>query len=338
MSPLCRLNGLGTYVPDQIITNHDLEKLVETSDEWITSRTGIKRRRKAAPGQSTSDLALMACRNLFSDERLGIQPSDITHIFFATITPDSLCPSTACNLSAKLGIPHVPALDFNAACSGFLYGLTLAHGLVTANPNAKVLLVAGDVITSRLNWQDRGTCVLFGDGAGAVVVTNASAGRGEQNFSAVVDDLDVHADSGIGHYLQVGVGGSSSAPYKLGDSVKEDFFIHMDGREVFKHAVRNMSRVSADLLERNNLTVDDLQLVIPHQANARIIEAVAKKLDVPDAKLFMNVQEYGNTSAVSLLIALQDAYMQKKLSAGNKTLLTTFGAGFTWGSAILTIE
>lgn len=338
MSPLCRINGLGTYVPDQIITNHDLEKIVETSDEWITTRTGIKQRRKAAPGQSSSDLALMACRALFSNERLGIQPADITHVILATITPDSLCPSTACNLTAKLGIPHVPALDFNAACSGFLYGLMLANGLVTANPNAKVLLVAADVITSRLNWQDRSTCVLFGDGAGAVVVTNTSFGRGEQEFSAVVEDLDIHADSAIGHYLQVGVGGNSSAPYKLGDTVKEDFFIHMDGREVFKHAVRNMSRVSSAILERNNLTVADLQLVISHQANARIIEAVAKKLDVPEDKLFMNVQDYGNTSAVSLLIAIEDAYRQKKLSAGHRTLLTTFGAGFTWGSTILTIE
>ncbi len=338
MSPLCRLNGIGIYVPDKILSNHDLEKIIDTSDEWITVRTGIKRRRKAAPGQNTSDLALMACRNLFSNARLGIAPNDITHIIFASITPDSICPSTACNLSAKLGIPHVPALDFNAACSGFLYGLMLANGLVAAQPDAKVLLVAADILTSRVNWEDRGTCVLFGDGAGATVVTNHAAGRGEQDFSATLEDLSVGADSQGGPCLTAGIGGNTSAPYKLGDRVTENFFIQMDGREVFKHAVRNMSAASAGMLERNNVTIDSLECLIPHQANARILEAVAKKLNIPDDKLFINVQEYGNTSAVSLLIAMHDAYAQKRLSKGNKTLLTTFGAGFTWGSALLAIE
>lgn len=338
MKAICRINGLGMYVPAEVLTNADMEKIVETSDEWIVTRTGIKRRHRAAPGETTSDMAYHACVNLFSSG-CGFSAADLTHILVATITPDSLGPSTACNLGAKLGTATIPAFDFNAACSGFLYGLMIARGLVAAEPDAVVLLAASDIITSRVNWQDRSTCVLFGDGAGAAIITGAGAPRRKSGgFSATLDAIEMHADGNIGHYLKVGTGGCTSAPYHLGDTVREDFFIQMEGREVFKHAVRDMVAVTSDLLEKTGLSVEDLSLVIPHQANARIIETVGKKLGIPQHKLFMNVAEYGNTSGVSLLLALYDAYADKRLPAGGRCLLTSFGAGFTWGAALLGIE
>lgn len=319
--------GLGFYVPEKVLTNQDLERLVDTNDEWITSRTGIRERRVVEPGVRASDLALEAARKALASA--GVQPSEVTHVICPTITPDSYTPSTACVLEHKLGLNRVMAMDLNAACSGFLYGLETARAILALHPEAVVLVAATEVLSSRVNWSDRGTCVLFGDGAGAAVIAGqARPGAGR------IEDVILRSDGALGEFLTIR-GGGSSRPYKLGEAVEEDFFVQMQGRDVFKHAVRAMESVAREILERNGLSVGQVDACVPHQANERIIEHVGKKLGIPGEKIFINVGRYGNTSAASVPIAMSEALQAGFINPGDLVLMATFGGGFTWGAALV---
>ncbi len=321
------IRGLGFYVPEKVLTNADLEKLVETSDEWITTRTGIKERRVAATGETTSDLAAQAAKAALADA--GMDADALTHILLITLTPDFYCPPAACLLEEKLGIRGKFAQDVNAACSGFVYGLETARAIVALHPEAKVLVAAAEVLTSRTNWADRRTCVLFGDGAGAAVITG-QPGPG----SARIVDARLYSDGSLGHLLTV-KGGGSGYPMKLGDVVDENFFVQMAGQEVFKHAVRNMTAVCEEVLAASGVTTDQVDFLIPHQANLRIIDAVAKKLSIPEERCVITIDRYGNSSASSVGIALAEARATGRIKEGDKVLLAVFGGGFTWGASLL---
>ncbi len=324
------IRGLGFYVPERILTNADLERLVDTSDEWITTRTGIRQRRVAAPGQATSDLSVEAAKKALA--AADMTPDALTHLFICTLTPDAYCPPAACIVEEKLGIRGRAAMDINAACSGFVFGLDMARAVVCQNPEAKVLVCACDVLTSRTNWADRRTCVLFGDGAGAVIVTSDTEKK--RPGDAVIRDVRLSSDGSLGHLLTV-KGGGSGTPMGLGDVVGDDFFIQMSGQEVFKHAVRNMVAICEDVLSANGLTGADIGYFIPHQANWRIMEVVAKKLGLPVDKVCATVERYGNTSASSVGIGLAESFETGKIKVGDKVLLSAFGGGFTWAAALL---
>ncbi|WP_243438509.1 beta-ketoacyl-ACP synthase III [Fundidesulfovibrio soli] len=322
------IEGFGRHVPERVLTNADLESIVETSDDWITTRTGIKTRHIAAPGEAASDLAVKACNTALADA--GRPVEDVSQIFFASFTPDSICPPAACILEHKLGISGRPASDVSAACSGFLFALDHAMGTLARKPDATVLVTASEVTSSRTNWADRATCVLFGDGAGAVVLSTREPKPGQ----AAIRDVILHSDGSMWPLLTV-KGGGSGWPLKLGDTVKEDFFIEMNGPEVYKNAVRSMGQVCEEIVEKNGLSMDDIDLFIPHQANLRIIEAVGKRLKVFGDRVMVTVDRYGNTSAASVAIALADAKTEGRIKPGAKVLLTTFGGGFTFGAALL---
>ena len=324
---ISHIHGLGTYAPERCITNDDLCRLVDTTDEWITSRTGIKQRHQLAEGEQCSDAGVKAAQKALAEA--GLTPADITHVLVATCTGDRLCPSTACILAGKLGCGPVMALDFNAACSGFIYGLELAHTVLTAHAEATVLLVSSEALTRRVNWQDRSTCVLFGDGAGAMVLRGTAA----QKPAGAVLDVICHSD-GTQHEL-ITIGGGTRQAYEHGQSIDDEFFLHMQGREVFKHAVRNMASVCQEILARNQLSIADVALLVPHQANMRIIEAVGERLHVEPSQVFANVASYGNTSSASVPLALADARAQGRIPAKGKVLAASFGAGLTWGAALL---
>ncbi len=327
MTKQCYLRGFGSFAPPKVLTNDDLATFVETSDEWIKTRTGIEQRHIVDPGQCTSDLVTEAAKAALNDASLAV--ADLTHILVATFTPDAYCPNTACVVEDKLGTKGLMAMDMSAACSGFVYGLQVARGLVSISDNATILLSGAETMSSRTNWKDRNTCVLFGDAAGAVVISPTPG----PNCAELID-VEVSSDGALRDLLTV-TGGGSSMPYTLDQPVPAEHFVMMQGREVFKHAVRSMTSVCETLLERNGLTNADIDLLIPHQANMRIIDAVGKKLDMPEGKVFVNLQKYGNTSAASIPLALADARAQGAIKPGMTVLLTTFGGGFTWGSALL---
>ncbi len=319
--------GFGAYTPERRIGNDELTRLVDTSDEWIVSRSGIRARHILADGEQNSDAGTRAALQALEDA--GISPESITHVLTATCTPDYLCcPSTACIISSKLGIHGEMAFDISAACSGFVYGLDLAKGILSSNPDAKILIVATEALTRRINWQDRGTSVLFGDGAGAMILA-----AGDRPGKAVLVDTRCRADGA--QHLLLTVGGGSNHRYELGDAVQPDFYIQMQGREVFKMAVRSLTAICREVLDRNKLTVQDIDLFIPHQANLRIIEAVGSRLDMGSDRIFVNVDEHGNTSAASIPLALREAWEQGRIKPGMRVLLSTFGGGFTWGAALL---
>ena len=327
------INGLGVYLPKQIISNADLEKLVETSDEWITTRTGIKNRHKAADDEMTSDLAASAAFEALKDA--GRDAFEVTHVYLSTATPDSLCPATACKVVDKLNIKGAMVFDVNAACSGFVNALQLANYTAKADPKALILVIAAEIMTRKVDWTDRNTCVLFGDGAGAVLVSQTLP-ENPKGFVAEIKDIMIQSDGSLADLLTI-YGGGSRLNYKVGDQIGPDFFLQMAGSEVFKHAVRSMTDASQEILERNNLSVDDINLIIPHQANNRIIEAVGNRLNVSADKLFSNVASYGNTSSATVPIALADARKANLIPKGSTVLLTTFGGGFIWTSAIINI-
>ncbi len=329
MKNSCYIAGFSYFVPEGVLTNRDLERFVDTNDEWIVSRTGI-RQRHVAGGQTCSDLAYEASRTAL--QRSGLEPGDITHIITATFTPDAYVPNAACVIMEKLGIRGIPAMDINAACTGFVYGIELARGLCQLSSGSRILLVASEVVTSRINFKDRSTSVLFGDGAGACVLTRESPGGGIP--AGYIEDVLLRADGSLGPLLTV-KGGGSGYPLVLGETVGDDFFVQMEGREVFKHAVRSMRDVSMDILKKNNITADDIDLFIPHQANIRIIEALAKLMHVKEEKIFVNVHEYGNTSAASVPIALADAWEKGRIRPGQLVLMVAFGGGFTWGATLI---
>ena len=326
----CYIHGFGAYVPERILTNDDVAAIVETSDEWISSRTGIKRRHILADGERASDAGAHAAREALAEA--DIASSAVTHLLFGTCTPDQLCPSTACMTAAKLGLSNnAVAYDFNAACSGFLFGLLQSRALLAVEPDACVLLICGEALSRRLNWQDRATCVLFGDGAGAVLCSNRKEGA-----LARLEDVICATDGSLWNLILIG--GGSARRYDLGEPVGEDFFLSMQGREVFKHAVRSMAQICKDILARNALNAEDVHLLVPHQANMRIIEAVNSRLNFPEERVFTNLADYGNTSAASVPLALHDARKQGRMPSGARVLTTTFGSGLTWAAGLLRME
>ncbi len=322
------IEGFGRHVPERVLTNAELETMVDTSDDWITTRTGIKERHIAAPGEASSDLALKAAQEALADA--GRSAEELTNIYYATFTPDTICPPASSILQEKLGIRGRSAVDMGAACTGFLYALEAGMGALALRPGSVALVTASEITTSRTNWADRATCVLFGDGAGAVILSDREPKPGQ----AVIEDIVLHSDGSVWPLLTV-KGGGSAFPLKLGDMVSENFFIEMNGPEVYKNAVRSMGSVCEQITEKNGLSMDDIDLFIPHQANLRIIEAVGKRLKVFGDRVMVTVDRYGNTSAASVAIALADARNEGRIRPGSRVLLTAFGGGFTWGAALL---
>jgi 3-oxoacyl-[acyl-carrier-protein] synthase-3 len=319
--------GTGSYAPERILTNDDLAKMVDTSDEWIRARSGIRERRIAAPDEATSDLAIAAATRALEDA--GVAASEIDLVVVATVTPDSPMPSTACIIQHKLGIPTTAAcFDLNAACSGFIYALDTACAMLGSGRYRKALVIGAEKLSSVVNWQDRGTCLLFGDGAGAAVVaTTETAGIGliGTRLGSLGEDTDL---------LCIPAGGSRM-PTTADTIERGDQFIKMKGKEVFKLAVRIMEEAARDILEQHGLAATQIGLVIPHQANLRIIDAIAQYLELPVERFFVNVDRYGNTSAASIPIALDEARRAGRIKAGDITLLVAFGAGLTYGSALI---
>ncbi len=318
--------GLGAALPSRRVTNQDLEKLVDTSDEWITQRTGIKERRLVGPGESNSKLAVQAARKALAEAK--VDPEEIDLIIVGTLTPDYLMPSVAVLVQKELGAKKAGAFDLSATCSGFIYSLAIADQFVRVNPERKILVIGSEVLSNKVNWKDRTTCVLFGDGAGAAVVTGSADGR-RGLLSA-----HLHADGSLWHLLTLKGCGSLYPP--CGNELpKEEYYIRMQGREVFKNAVRAMEQVALEALEANGLGPEDIDLVVPHQANIRIIEYLRERLGLPKEKVFVNLHKYGNTSAASIPIALTEAVAEGRLREGNLILMVAFGGGFTWASALM---
>jgi 3-oxoacyl-[acyl-carrier-protein] synthase-3 len=325
MAKYAAITGWGMAVPKRILTNSDLEQMIDTSDEWIRTRTGIRERHVIGPGESTSTLATEAGRRAIA--QAGLTPTAIDLIILATCTPDRPFPATSCTVQANLGIPHVGAFDIAAACSGFVYGLGVATGMVRAGMARNVLFIAADIFTHYINWRDRNTCILFGDGAGAVVLQASDQPYGQ--LSSVL------GASGEGEDLMaVDVGGTRMpATPELLEQGRQ--YVYMQGREIFKQAVRGMGDSSLQAIREAGITPDDIALVVPHQANLRIIEATAKRLDIPMDRVFINLDRYGNTSAASVPIALVEAVQQGQIKDGDYILLTAFGGGLTWASAVV---
>jgi 3-oxoacyl-[acyl-carrier-protein] synthase-3 len=321
-----RILGTGSYVPPKVVTNEDLEKLVATSDEWIISRTGIKERHVVDGSTAASDLALMAANKAL--DQAGMKASDMDQILVATVTPDRMFPSAACTLQEKLGVGGNSAMDLGAACSGFVYGLAIAGGMICAGVLDHVLLIGVETLSKILNWRDRGTCVLFGDGAGAAVVGPAEGdGRG-------ILSVKMASDGASGSLLELPAGGSLLPASH--ETVEQGLhYIKMQGNEVFKYAVRAMEEMAREALGKAGKEVSDVDLLIPHQANLRIIHATAKRLGIPMEKVFVNVNRYGNTSAASIPLALDEAVREGRIKDGDLVELVTFGAGFTWAAAVI---
>jgi 3-oxoacyl-[acyl-carrier-protein] synthase III len=317
--------SLGAYVPPHILTNADLEKIVETSDEWIRTRSGISERRIAAPEVATSDIALPAAQMAL--ERAGLAPEDLDVIIVATITPDYIEPSAACVLQHKLGATRAAAFDVNAACTGFIYGLGIAAPLIACGQYENVLVVGADILSKITDYTDRGTCVLLGDGAGAAVLKPVPKGRG-------ILSSYLRADGSGVEVLYVPAGGSKK-PACEESVANREHFVRMSGNDVFKFAVRAMEEALTTALEKAGLTTADLTLVVPHQANIRIIEAASRRLDIPDEKWVVTLQKYGNTSAASIPMALNQAWEAGRLHEGDAVALVGFGGGLTWGATIL---
>lgn len=313
-----RIIGTGSYLPERVVTNDELARTVDTSDEWVRTRTGIHSRHVAAEGQLASDLALPAAQGAL--QSAGVKPADIDLIIVATTTPDIIFPSTACILQSKLGIAGCPAFDVQAVCSGFVYALTIADLFIRSGQSKHVLVVGTEVYSRILDWSDRNTCVLFGDGAGAVIVA-ASEKPG-------ILATKLHADGS--HKEMLCVPGSVNAGKVWGSP-----FVHMDGGSVFKFAVRVFEEGAREVLEAAGMKVSDLDWFIPHQANIRIMEATAKKLGLPKEKLIATVHHHGNTSAASIPLAMDEAVKDRRILPGQTLLLEGVGGGFTWGAVLL---
>lgn len=324
-----KIIGTGSYLPERVLSNHDLEKMVDTNDEWIVTRTGMRERRIARSDEYTSDMAIAAARNALADAALS--PDEIDFIIVATLTPDYLCPSTACLVQCALGAKKAAALDVQAACTGFIYGLSMAKGFVEAGLYQNVLVISADKLSSVTNYKDRSTCILFGDGAGACVVS--SRGRGLS-----LSSLCLGADGEQAELLVLPAGGCR-LPASLETVQGDQHFIRMAGNEVFKHAVRRMEAACKECLENAHLHESDVSWLIPHQANMRIIDAIAKRFEhLPSERIFKTIHKYGNTSASTIAIALDELRKIHQISVGERILLTAFGGGFTWGAALLTAE
>ncbi len=325
MGRFAAIGGWGMALPERVVSNTDLEQFVETSDEWIRTRTGIVERRLVDPGEHTSVLAAAAGRAAIA--RAGVSPEAVDMVIVATCTPDRPFPATACRVQSELGLPRAGAFDVVAACSGFVYGLGVATGLIRGGLHQTILLIGVDLFSQIVDWSDRNTCILFGDGAGAVVLHASDERRGL--ISSVLGSAGEFEDL---MYIQAGGTREPMTPESL-EQRRNCFVMH--GREVFKHAVRGMCESSEQAIAEAGITVDEIKLVVPHQANLRIIDALAKRLGVSMERVFVNIDRYGNTSAASIPIALCEAAEQGRLEAGDHVLLTAFGGGLSWGSGVV---
>lgn len=321
----CSIVGVGSYLPARVLTNADLERMVETTDEWIMTRTGIRERHLAAADEATSDLAVQAARRALAAAR--VRPEQVDLIVVATVTPDMPFPSTACLVQEKLGARKAAAFDIEAACSGFIYGLEIGQQFIMSRTFDTVLVIGAEKLSSIVDWQDRNTCVLFGDGAGAAVLQNRAGSHG---LLTVV----MGADGSRGSVLCV-PGGGSRHPASADTLARRLHYLRMDGKETFRNAVQAMHGAATEVLRRCELTIDRIQCIIPHQANRRIIDAVGDRLGAKPEQVFLNLEKCGNTSAASVAIALDEAVTTGRIRRGDLVLLTVFGAGFTWGAAII---
>src|SRR6266852_1478395 len=317
--------GTGSYVPEKILTNEDLSRMVDTSDEWITTRTGIKQRRIAAKDENTSDMATRAGLNAI--EQAKISPKEINLILVATATPDMLFPATACFVQKKIGATNAACLDISAACAGFLFGVEIAQQFITSHTYDTVLVIGADKLTSITNWTDRNTCVLFGDGAGAAVLRHRGSAHG-------VISTHIGSDGQYSDILFM-PGGGSQCPITAENAHMHLNTIHMTGKEVYKQAVTAMVNASRKVLADAGLTADDIACVIPHQANLRIIEAIADRLRIPLDRFYVNLDRYGNTSAAAVAIALDEANRTGRIKSGDYVLMVVFGGGLTWASTVI---
>ena len=318
------ITGIGAYAPEHVITNDDLSKMMDTSDEWIVERTGIHERRIAADDQALSDLALPAARDALA--QAGVDPENIDLVIVATVTPDMAFPSAGAIIADELGAPDAAAYDLSAGCTGFMYAVAQGYGMVAAGLASHALVVGGDVLSRILDWSDRGTAVLFGDGAGAVVLERVSEG-GFLGF-------ELGADGSGGPQLYLPAGGSRS-PATAETVAEHKHYVQMNGREVFKFATRVLVTSAEKVLAECGKTIDDVDVYIPHQANVRIIDHAAEKLGIPKEKIVVNVERYGNTSSGSIPLALVDAQAEGRLQEGALVLMTGMGAGLTWGSGLI---
>lgn len=318
------ITGIGMYVPKKVLTNADLEKMVETSDEWITTRTGIKKRHIAKPGTPASLLAAEAAKKALGDAKLT--PEEIELIIVATITPDMPLPSTACFVQSRIGAKNAACFDIGAACSGFIYGLVSAKNFISSGMYKNALVIGVEVLSVVTDWTDRNTCVLFGDGAGAAVVQPVKSGGIISSY--------LGSDGNLANLLYLPGGGSRHPASE--QTIKEKMhYVKMSGSEVFKSAVRLMTDAATHAVCAANLTCKDISLLIPHQANIRIINSVRQRIGLPEEKVFLNVAKYGNVSAASTIMALCEAVEQKRIKKGDIVVLVAFGAGFTWGSVVI---
>ena len=319
------IKGMGYYVPENVVSNFDLEKIVDTTDEWIRTRTGIEERRFASPDEATSDLSYKAA--LKAIEVAKIDKNQIDMIIVATCTPDYIAQGTSCLVQNKLGLTSIPCLDVNAACSGFIYGMSMAYSLVKSKIYKNILVVGAETLSRIIDMQDRNTCVLFGDGAGAVIIGEVEEGYG-------ILGLSLGAEGEDDMILKVPAGGTRKPNNEETIKNRENFLI-MKGKEVFKFAVTVLPKVTLDALEQSKLSVNDLSMIFPHQANERIIEAASKRIEFPLEKFYMNLNRFGNTSAASIAIALGEALEKGLVKKGDNIALTGFGAGLTYGSMVM---
>ncbi len=324
--PLVEIAGTGRFLPDNIVTNDDLAQRLDTTDEWIRSRTGIRERRIAPDDMGAADLGVGAAMKAMKSA--GVEPGEIDILIVATATPDRWLPSTACDMQAKLGCSNAVAFDLMAACSGFIYGLTIAEGYLAAGRGEVALVVSAEKMSAIVDWEDRSTCVLFGDGAGAAVVRPANgSGRG-------ILSSHLRSDGNLGELLSRPAGGAL-IPMSQAVLDEKTHLVRMKGREVFKHAVRKMADACQHALQNAGLTRDDVDLLVPHQANMRIIESTAKHAGVPMERVYVNVDRYGNMSSATVPVAIDEAVEEGLIGPGSNVLLVAFGGGLTWGAMVL---
>ena len=321
----CSIVGVGSYVPERVLTNAELEKMVDTSDDWITTRTGIKERRIAAENEFTSDLAAKAAMKAL--QQAGVTPEQVDLIIVATITPDMLFPSTACLVQRKIGARRAAAFDIEAACSGFIYALEIGQQFIMSRTYDTVLVIGAEKLSSIIDWTDRNTCVLFGDGAGAAVLQNRPKSHGLLTACMGAD--------GTKSDLLCMPGGGSKIPATPDSVASRLHYLRMDGKETFKNAVNAMLTAAQESMQRCEISVSQIKCIIPHQANRRIIDAVGERLEARPEQLFVNLDRYGNTSAASVAIALDEAVQGGRMQRGDLILLVVFGAGLTWGAAVI---
>lgn len=324
-----KIAGTGSYVPERVLTNADLEKMVDTTDEWILSRTGIRERRIAAPAEATSHMATKAAQRAM--EAAGITADQIDLIIVATITPDTFFPSTACHVQRNLGATRAVAFDVSAACAGFLYAMQIARHFINSGNRKVALIIGADKLSGITNWKDRNTCVLFGDGAGAAILTAKPADDADD--SGLLSSI-MASDGRLTDILSV-PGGGSAIPITPENADQRLNTIHMMGKEVFKAAVKNTCEACETAIERAGLTAENISLLIPHQANVRIVDAIRERLGLPAERAFLNLHKYGNTSGAAIAIALDEAVRSGAVKKGDNILLVAFGAGFAWAASVI---